>query len=56
MQPSRELVVSVLRVLIGANVGPLFESSADEAFSLAIGAWSIRPGKEVFDADGARTL
>lgn len=32
-------------------LGPLFEGGTDEALGLSIGAWSVRPGKAVFDAE-----
>src|SRR5450631_2206750 len=50
MQPARELVAPLLRVLVCTSIGPLLHCSSDEAFCLAIGTWSVRPGKAVFDA------
>src|SRR5260370_650299 len=45
------MAIAFLRVEVIANVGPLAQCGLDEAFSLAIGARSVRTGKAVLDAE-----
>src|SRR5437867_2441579 len=45
------MLIALLRVEVMANVGPLAQSGLDEAFSLAVGARSVRTGEAVLDAE-----
>ena len=56
MQPGVELKFSLGRVVVGAGVSPFSESGLDEAFGLAVGAWSVGLGETVFEVLPAESL
>ncbi len=50
LQPGQEMQVAFGGVEVMANVGPLAQGGLNEAFRLAVGAWSVRAGEAVLDA------
>ena len=53
VEPSGELLFSLLRVFVRTSISPLSEGGLDEAFGLTVGAWSIGFGEAVLDAEVA---
>jgi len=51
LQPGGELLIAFLGVEVVANIGPLAQGGLNEAFGLAVGAWSVRAGEAVVDAE-----
>ncbi len=43
--------IAFLGVEVVANVGPLAQGGLNEAFGLAVGAWRVRTGETVLDAE-----
>ena len=45
-----EMLLAVRRVLVDGGIGPFAQAGLDEAFGFAVGARSVGPGEDVFDA------
>ena len=56
LYPGSKVLVAFFRVDVVASVGPLVESSLDETFSSAVGAWSVRPSEVVANAEARGEL
>ncbi len=51
--PRFEVLVSFFRVLVELGIGPLADGCLYEAFGLAVGAWRIDAGADVFQFQAA---
>jgi hypothetical protein len=51
MQPVEQFGCPLVRVLIGAGVGPFAKCSLDEALSFSVGLRSVWPGEDLTKAE-----
>lgn len=51
LEPWGEMLIAFFGVEVMANVGPLAQGSLDEAFGLAVSAWSVRTSEAVLDSE-----
>ena len=51
MQPVWQFGRSLVRVLIGASIGPFAKCGLDEALGLAVGLRSVRLGEDLTEAE-----
>src|SRR6476620_5010614 len=56
VEPVEQLGRSLIRVLIGAGVGPFAKRGLNEAFGFSVGLRGVRPGEDLTKAKGVYSL